>query len=104
MTINRKMLKLTGARLGDLAHRAKGHLRTAYHSAVKFGGHLDNIMSAGRIASGILAPHISEGAQKAIGGGLSKYEQVRDQVRGRHDTALQVAADIRSKALPVAGL
>ncbi len=98
------MLKLTGARLGELAHRAKGHLRTAYHSAVKFGGHLDDIMKAGRIASSILAPHVTKGAQRSIGVGLSKYVQVRDQVRSRHDTALQVAADIRSKALPVAGL
>ena len=75
------MWKLSGARVADLAHRAKGHLRTAYHSAVKWGGHLDNLMKAGRIAGQILAPHISEGATKSIGAGLSKYEQVHDQAR-----------------------
>ena len=72
------MWKLTGARVADLAGRAKGHLRTAYHSAVKWGGHVDNLMRAGRIAAQIAAPHISEGAQRGIQGGLSaaRAEQV----------------------------
>ena len=61
-------------------------------------------MQAGRAVASIVAPHISEGAHKKIHGGLSKYEQVRDQVRSKHDQAIGVAQDVRTKALPHLGI
>ncbi len=40
------MFKLTGERLANMAYRAKGHLHGAYNQAVKWGGHIDNIMNS----------------------------------------------------------
>ena len=98
------MFKLTGQRLADMAYKAKGHLHGAYNQAVKWGGHIDNLMNTAKIAHSILAPHMGSQTSGALRGGLSKYEQVRDAVRTKHDTALGVAADIKTKALPNLGI
>ncbi len=98
------MWKVNGRDVARMAYRVKGHLHNAYNTAVKWGSHLDNFMHAGRIASQILAPHVGEGVHRNLQKGLSQYEQVRDAVRQKHDTALGVAGDIKSKALPALGI
>ena len=84
-------------------NQARGHLRNAYSTAVKWGGHVDRIMSAGKIASQILAPHMPTAAKEGIKRGISQYEQVRDQVRQQHDKGMEVARDLKTKALPALG-
>ncbi len=87
-----------------MAYKANGHLHGAYNQAVKWGGHIGNLMRTAKIAHSIVAPHMGQQASGALQGGLSKYEQVRDVVRTKHDQAFGVAADLRTKALPNLGL
>ncbi len=98
------MFKANARDVARMAYRVKGHLHNAYTTAVKWESQLDKCMHAGRIASQIVAPHIGEGVHKNIKQWLSQYEKVRDAVRQKHDTALEVASDIKSKALPALGI
>ena len=96
------MLKQTGKRVAEIARRVKDHVLSGYHSAVKLGGHMDNLHKFGHAMLQIAAPHIGEAA-KPIAAGLSQYEQLRGQVRDGHKKAIGIAGEVQRKALPHIG-
>ena len=63
-----------------------GHL---WNHAVKFAGQLDHAMGVGKRIYGALQPAIQDmgggDINRAVMGGIGRYEQGRDQVMGQHN-------------------
>ena len=91
----------------DAWHQGKRTIGHMWKHAVKFAGDLDYTMNVGKRLFGVLHPMIEDmggsGLNRAIMGGIGRYEQGRDQVMGQHNNVQAQLSRFR-KAVPEIGL
>ena len=75
--------------LREAFHHGKRTIANAWGHALKFAGQLDSAFSVGKRIAGALSPAIQDlggaSVNKAIMGGIGRYEQGRNEVLGGYN-------------------
>ena len=89
--------------LHDTWHQGKKTIGNMWNHAVKWAGQIDHAMGLGKRVFGALHPMIEDmggsNINRAVMGGIGRYEQGRDQVIGHHNKVQAQLSHLR-RAVP----